>query len=507
MSSKTAKKVLIVGGGIAGLATASYLQRNGFSTEIFEMHTLPGGVCTAWTRKGYSFDFCIHWLMGSSPSSNLNHIWKELGAGDLKYIEWDFYTVVELSDKRKVTVYSDPQKLEQELLSIAPEDSVNIKKLCKAIHSVSKFDLPAASDKMKLSEWFRLLLATPKALPVFKNWMGISGKDFLAKFTSPLIKELFTAMYSSMQDMSIGAAFIMMMSFMAKKTNGYPVGGSLNFAKAIEAKLKTLGGVVHYGFKVDEILTSKNPSTGKNEAYGIKGEKGEYFGDYIISASDAFDTVKRLLKGKFTHPQLESAFTSMRRFPSLIYISLGLNHDYSQSPHSVIFPLKAPLTLEEGALTLDSLSVRFFTFDPMSAPKGKTAAIIMIPTENDAYWSNLWQESPEKYNKVKDKTLSQVIDALELRFPGLKGQIEVTDIATPHTIKRYTGNWHGSFEGWLPANFKDNSNFKRTFDDLDNLLFVGQWVNPGGGLPPCGMDGRSIAKKLCKMEGLKFKAD
>ena len=64
------KRVLVIGAGIAGLSAASYLQRNGFDTEIFELHDKAGGLCTAWKRGGYTFDGCVHWLMGSGPSSN-----------------------------------------------------------------------------------------------------------------------------------------------------------------------------------------------------------------------------------------------------------------------------------------------------------------------------------------------------------------------------------------------------------------------------------------------------
>ena len=53
------KKVIIIGAGIAGLSAASYLQRNGYDTEIFEAHSLPGGLCTSWKRVDYTFDYCI----------------------------------------------------------------------------------------------------------------------------------------------------------------------------------------------------------------------------------------------------------------------------------------------------------------------------------------------------------------------------------------------------------------------------------------------------------------
>ena len=59
--------VLIIGAGFAGLAAGIYARMNGYNTRIFEMHDKPGGLCTAWKRKGYTIDGCIHWLVGSSP--------------------------------------------------------------------------------------------------------------------------------------------------------------------------------------------------------------------------------------------------------------------------------------------------------------------------------------------------------------------------------------------------------------------------------------------------------
>ena len=49
------KSVDIVGAGIAGLSVGCYLQMNGYRTQIFEQHELPGGLCTSWKRGGYTF--------------------------------------------------------------------------------------------------------------------------------------------------------------------------------------------------------------------------------------------------------------------------------------------------------------------------------------------------------------------------------------------------------------------------------------------------------------------
>ena len=56
-------KILIIGGGVSGLSTGIYGQLNGFKTQILEMNNAPGGQCTAWDRKGYRFDYCLHWLI------------------------------------------------------------------------------------------------------------------------------------------------------------------------------------------------------------------------------------------------------------------------------------------------------------------------------------------------------------------------------------------------------------------------------------------------------------
>ncbi|HEY5469505.1 MAG TPA: FAD/NAD(P)-binding protein, partial [Bacteroidales bacterium] len=79
MKNSGDNSIIIIGGGFAGLAAGIYAQLNGYSTQIFEMHNLPGGLCTSWDRKGFTFDCCIHWLVGSSPESGMHDMWEETG--------------------------------------------------------------------------------------------------------------------------------------------------------------------------------------------------------------------------------------------------------------------------------------------------------------------------------------------------------------------------------------------------------------------------------------------
>jgi len=62
-----AGKVVIIGGGIAGLSTAVYARSCGYDVECLEQHRGPGGLATSWRRGDYVFEACLHWLVGSRP--------------------------------------------------------------------------------------------------------------------------------------------------------------------------------------------------------------------------------------------------------------------------------------------------------------------------------------------------------------------------------------------------------------------------------------------------------
>ncbi|HEY5531423.1 MAG TPA: FAD/NAD(P)-binding protein [Candidatus Anoxymicrobiaceae bacterium] len=65
------RSIAIIGAGMGGLAAGIYVRLNGYDTTIFEQHSVPGGQCAAWKRKGFTFDGCIHHLFGTGPGSKL----------------------------------------------------------------------------------------------------------------------------------------------------------------------------------------------------------------------------------------------------------------------------------------------------------------------------------------------------------------------------------------------------------------------------------------------------
>lgn len=136
--SKNTKSVIIIGAGMSGLSTAAYSQMNGYETTIFELHETPGGCCTSWQRKDFTFDWCLSWLKGTSHKDEMSLIWNELGClDDVSIYHIKTFNTVIFPDGQKVTFHADPDKLELSLIKQFPEDTKHIKEFCGYIRKLA----------------------------------------------------------------------------------------------------------------------------------------------------------------------------------------------------------------------------------------------------------------------------------------------------------------------------------------------------------------------------------
>jgi len=290
----------------------------------------------------------------------------------------------------------------------------------------------------------------------------------------------------------------MTLAWMHKKVAGYPAGSSLEFSRNIEQRYRDLGGEVYYNKRVTKILIEND------RAVGVKLEDGsEHKADYIISAADGFTTIFNMLDGKYIDKTIKGYYDNIPIFPPLIYVSLGVNRSFEEIPHTAMginFPLDQPITI--AGKEWHRMSAHFSNFDPSLAPAGKTVVKVMLFSDY-AYWKSL-REDITRYNAEKEHIADQVVAALDRRFPGLASQVEMRDVATPVTFNRYTGNWQGTFEGWMITPKTHSLRMSKTLPGLDNLYMAGQWVEPGGGLPRAAFSGRNVVQILCKRDKKPF---
>jgi phytoene dehydrogenase-like protein len=502
------KTIAIIGGGVAGLCAGCYAQMNGYKATIYEMHSLPGGVCTAWKRNGYTIDSCIHWLVGSGPASGFHKLWKEVGAlKGLKIVDLDEFMRVECKGSPALVFYRDVDRLERHLLELGPEDAKPIRELTNAIRKFTRFDMPVDKAPELYTAWDKFLMGARMMPlgPAFMKWRKITVADFAKRLKSPALRESFGAMLGESDSFPM-LGLIMPLAWQEAKTAGYPLGGSLPFVRNIEKRFLDLGGQIRYSSRVSQILVEEGVG-GAARAVGVRLADGtEHHADVVISAADGHSTIFDMLGGRFADDVVRKPYEGgMTPFAPLLYVGLGIADPLDGIPQvgsGISFPLDPKVEIDGKAR--DRLSVTVYNFDRSLAPAGKTLAIVSISADYDR-WKAL-REDPARYRAEKELAAERVIDALEQRIPGIRAKVEMRDVATPVTWERYTGNWRGSYEGWLPTGQSLGKGMSKTLPGLSDFYMVGQWVSPGGGLPPAVSTGRHVVEILCKNDGRRFVA-
>jgi phytoene dehydrogenase-like protein len=486
------KTIIIIGGGLTGLSAGCYGQMNGYKTTIFEMHDKAGGVCTAWKRKGYTIDGAMNWLVGTNPRSGFYKFWEELGAAqDWKIYNHDRYSINEDKDGKTFTLYCDADRFEQYLLEIAPEDSVAIREFTQAIRTVAQQSMSVEKPPELYDESDRAKMGMMMPyLQTMQKWGGVTLRSFAQRLKNPDLRRYF----ENAPDWPM-SMLLMVLSLQHSKSAGYVTGGALALVKSIEKRYHKLGGEIRFKSKVVKILVEND------KAVGIKlADRQEYRADYVISAGDGHTVIFDLLGGKYLNDAIKQMYERPNLFSPLVYVGLGIKRtfeDVSSSVGGYSYPLKKPITV--AGKQEKNINMLVYNFDPALAPAGKTVVVVSYETDYD-YWHDLRQD-PARYKAEKERIASEVIAGLEQKFPGISAQVEMSDVATPITWERYTGNWRGAYEGWMFGAF---GNISKTLPGLDNFYMAGQWVNAGGGMPTAAMSGSHTIQFICRKDNRKF---
>lgn len=495
----TQKSVIIIGAGLAGLSAGCYAQMNGYRSRIFEHHSEPGGVVACWTRKGYLVDGGIHFYMGHRPGTGLYDLYRELGAvqshGFLDMTVYGRFT--DEASGRSVLVTRDLSRLAADLKAQAPEDCRTVDALIAGARAMQGLDMsevgmgkpPELSSLLgQLKQYWgmrRLLryMAGPYAKPV---------AEYVRDLRDPWLRECLKGMF--LPEVPVWF-LLMLLALLADGQIGLLDGASGDFVRSIEERYKALGGQVAYKATVEEILVEGSRAVGVRLADG-----SEHRADAVISAADGRSTLFELLGGRYVDAKTEQRYREWPLIRPTVTVSLGVAQTFPDEPWMSIVMLEQPLTV--GAEVVRGLAVRIFNYSQRFAPPGKTVVQVSFETGWD-FWSRLREDMP-RYRAEKERVAAEVLERLEAHYPGIASQVEMIDVATPYTTWRYTRNYRGAYMGWLPTPKALTTQIGRTLPGLDGFYMAGQWVMPGGGVPPTLYSGRHAVELLCHHDGKPF---
>jgi phytoene dehydrogenase-like protein len=490
------KEIIIIGAGMAGLSTGCYAQMNGYKTRILEMHDKPGGLCTSWKRKGYLIDDSCHCLVGSGPTSTYYQIWQELGAiQGRRIVDYEYFASMTGLDGREFRLYTDIDRLERHMKELSPADTTPTEQFCRFVRRFADFDIPLGkpAELMGFMDNMKMMIGFLPFMKLFGEVLSLTLESFATRFKDPLLSDgIRYANYGSPGSL---ISIVMPLAEMRRKAGGYPIGGSLALARAIETRYTRLGGMVRYGARVTRVLERNGRATGVQLENGTEMEA-----DYVISACDMKRTLMDLLDGSRIDPVHKELLDSGTLTGPVTQVAIGANLDLSGSPAGQleVFKLAKPISI--GGRKVDWFNVKNYAFDPAMAPRGKSLLLSMFLCE----WSH-WEKfkgDPKAYEVEKERTAEACIEALETHYPGIRNKVEMVDVASPLTYERYTGNWKGTHMTWqYNADFNRRHRFiPKTVPGLEGFYLASMWTNAPGGLPFAADAGRGIVQLLCALD-------
>ncbi len=485
------KDVAIIGAGIAGMATATRLQRQGYSTIVFEAHGQPGGCAGFYRRKGFSFDVGATTLVDFAPNGVGGEWLESIGMPPVEgemlpgYVAW-------LPD-RMVTLHRDSLLWANERLK-ALNDTPNHRAFWRFLDQLALMFWQASRNGVKLPmQHMRDLIDNLHVLgganllfARYLHWtmadalraFGLRNDQALVGLLSMLIED--TVHSSIEQAPLINAALgitIRGAGLMRAR------GGMRGFWQKLVAHYRGMGGELRVGCRVDHITSDK-------ESFLIKTRRGTFQAAHIVSTLPAVLTA-----------QIAPALTAKRLQPYLrrdanatggaVVVFLGIpecqvvGQDFTH--HQLLQAYEQPFG--DGNNMFISVSA---PEDTESAPNGYRA--VMISTHSSlAQWKNL---SPQAYQSQKQVIGSHLVALAKRVYPHLGEQALVYEIGTPRTYERFTSRPQGAVGGIYLTPQNANQHAIPYDIGIPGFWLAGDTTWPGLGTVACVLGSKIIAKQI-----------
>lgn len=491
---------IVIGAGLGGLSCAAAFARQGFRVLVLEQHLVPGGYATAFKRSGgFTFDVSLHSTTVGIRDNLANLI---SGFPEIDRVEFvphkTLYRAIYPGHDIRVPHRDVPAYIKL-LKGHFPEEAAGIDGIFADMRGFVN-DLERFQRARGQVEMNNFVTEYPF---LFKNFSRTWGAMLDDRIVSPKLKAIISGLwgYFGLPPSKL-SSFYYALPLMGYLESGgyYPVGTSQAISNAFADLIKNRGGEIKLHTRVEKILTSGHA------ACGVRTRDGRVFRSRaVISNANAVDTFENLLDER---EFLADTLNCMKQYSisfSSFQVWLGLKKDLitlTGLKESEIFYYTGYDVEQEyrDALSGDLSRAGFglTVYDNLYrgySPPGKNTLSI-IATQGYHHWEKYEKDyfSGEKaaYRNEKQRIAGILISQVEkILLPGLREAIEVMEIGTPLTNKRFTSNPRGAIYGWDQT--LDNSGNRRfpQKTPIKNLYLSGAWTFPGHGYGACIPSGLS----------------
>lgn len=471
------KKAIIIGSGIAGLASSVRLAAKGFEVEVFEANSYPGGKLSEIQLGAYRFDAGPSLFTLPEQVEELFRLAGKDPKDHFEYQKLDIACHYFWEDGKQIKAFADINQFAEEVETKLGEPASHVRKALKN----------SAFIYENLSPLFM-----HRSLHQFSTWTNAQAlKSYLkmgqlgifstmnqaneALFENPKMVQLFNryATYNGSDPYQTPATLNIIPHLEFNRGAYFPKKGMHDITQSIYKLAKSMGVQFHFNSKVDEILVDK----GKAVGIIVSGDKMK--ADLVINNMDMVNAYKSLLKKQ---KQPKKLLNQPKSSSALIFY-WGIKKQFKQlGLHNILFSenYKAEFEhiFEKGSIYQDPTVYINITSvcKPDDAPEGSMNWFTMINVPN-----NQGQDWDQLIQVAKKNIISKVNRVLQTDIESL---IEVEEILDPRTIESKTSSAQGALYGNSSNNkfaaFLRHANYSSF---IKNLYFCGGSVHPGGGIP------------------------
>ena len=485
---------VVIGAGLGGLVCGLEMQKNGLQVTIVEKRHLAGGYAHHFRRGDYCFDVALHHIGGLGEGGMTYKLLKSLDVLDrLEFEKPEIMSISEFPDTA-YEIPNNPKKAVDYLGKHFPVDIDGLKKL---------FSYSVRLKNHVVGPVLYPDFAIPMEDMLSLRNVEENFEDLLNRFvTHPRLRAILGQlwMYLGLPPSLSSANFsncVFASGFVEGRYN--LKGGSTALVDTLTARFREEGGKLVFGKKVKHIdIRDKAVSRVVLEDESIINTE---FIAANLSPPDIFPGLvdAEELSEVFLH-RLEGMQPSVSAFTT--YIGLDCSAENLGIPLGNTF-INHGNNLEEAYR--DCMESRLEqtdwcltnSEDHGSAPDGCSGiAIVEITSEVD--WLDLEKED---YRKRKAEVQDRLMSKYDARYPGLKDHAVVVEFGTPRTLRRYSGNAHGSLYGFAQIPSQANNRRLSNRTPIRGLYLCGAWTQAGGGFEGTMMTGMKTAHMILAENG------
>jgi len=472
------KKIVIVGAGPGGLASAILLANAGAEVTVVERENYVGGRTSTIESDGYRFDrgptfFLFPEVLESIFQTAGYDLREEV---DLRRLEPNYRLLFE--DGGAVDASSDIARLKQAIARLDPEDAANVDRYL--------------ADNRRKFESFRPILESPfsshadllrlpllELLPLIRPFSSVDA-DLSRYFRDPRTRLAFSfqSKYLGMSPFKCPSLFTILAFLEYEFGVFHPIGGCGAVSRAMARVAARLGVEFRLGEPVEEILFDGR------RARGVSTGRASYDCDALMVNADFANAMRKLVPNRLRKRWTDRKIDRTRMSCSTFMLYLGIDGQAPELPHHTIF-LSKDYQRHLDAIDRDhvlpaspSLYVHNpSVIDPTLAPEGNSSLYVLVPVSH-AHPNIDWDTQGAAYREV-------VLDRLgDLGLGDIRRRIRTETIFTPADWEHGLGLHKGATFS-LSHSLDQMLSLRphNRFEDLDRVYLTGGGTHPGSGLP------------------------